>query len=751
MHLVGRRHRGLIGLLAFLMLAATIVVVAAPAQSVVVDPAVEGTVLVIAPHPDDDVITAAGITYNRPNTTIAYMTHGDSHTVVPVGTATTADPGVVLTDAGAAFVTDKVTPGLTVYNETDGSEGVIKTVDSEIKLTLEGSGLSGGTGNDWGLGDDYRIEAFIPDGIAETRQDEAVTAQGILGRTESELIFLGYPDYKLCRVWEQFDPDPTCQNYGDAPVIGGTGRTATYASRGLGGTDWHDYRMGPGVQHASYIRANMLADVVALVESVRPDHVFTTSPEDGTLDHQTTYHVVKAAMEQVHASDPDYVALLHSAVVWQNPADPILNNVWPDNPNAQSPHGAPPTPAERQALGFSGTFAPAWGDRETFSVPPALTDPSAANPKYRAIDAHASQDGMNPGSYIARFLHSDEFFWVEAIPEPTAVNDGPYQVNQGGSLSENGVLDNDTGVQLTAALKTQPSHGTVSLKTDGSFTYTHDGSTTATDSFTYRVQDPAGTFDDATVSITVKLDDPPPAPPPTGAGHTVGLVDPAMGEWHLYDDAGKELTSFFFGNPGDFPIVGDWDCDGEETPGMYRQSDGFVYLRNSNSQGVADIKFFFGDPGDVPLAGDFNGDGCDTVSIYRPAQSKVFIINELGENNGGLGEAEFSYFFGNPGDKPFVGDFNGNGEETVGLHRESTGLVYFRLTHTQGASDSQFIFGDPNDRLVAGDWNDNGAYSPALFRPSNTTSYFRYTNTAGNADATWVNGQSSWLPVSGDF
>ena len=268
---------------------------------------------------------------------------------------------------------------------------------------------------------------------------------------------------------------------------------------------------------------------------------------------------------------------------------------------------------------------------------------------------------MNPGSYIAKFLHSDEFFWVEAVPEPTAKDDGPYEVDRGAKLTVNGVLDNDVGVQLTAAVKTQPSHGTVSVKPDGSFTYTHDGSTAATDSFTYRAQDPAGTFDDATVSISVDVTVPPPPPPPTGTGHTVGLVDPAMGEWHLYDDAGKELTSFFFGNPGDFPIVGDWDCDGEESPGMYRQSDGFVYLRNSNSQGVADIKFFFGDPGDVPLAGDFNGDGCDTVSIYRPAQSKVFIINELGENNGGLGEAEFSYFFGNPGDKPFVGDFNGNG------------------------------------------------------------------------------------------
>jgi hypothetical protein len=138
------------------------------------------------------------------------------------------------------------------------------------------------------------------------------------------------------------------------------------------------------------------------------------------------------------------------------------------------------------------------------------------------------------------------------------------------------------------------------------------------------------------------------------------------------------------------------------------------------------------------------------VSIYRPSEQRFYIINELGANEGGLGAAEFSYVFGDPGDKPFVGDFNGNGEETVGLHRESTGLVYFRQTHTQGVADSQFIFGDPGDRLVAGDWNGNGVYSPALFRPSNTTMYFRYTNTQGNADAQWVGGQSPWLPISGD-
>ena len=231
--------------------------------------------------------------------------------------------------------------------------------------------------------------------------------------------------------------------------------------------------------------------------------------------------------------------------------------------------------------------------------------------------------------------------------------------------------------------------------------------------------------------------------------HTVALVDPAQGIWYLYDNAGVQLTSFFYGNPGDYPIMGDWNGDGDETPGLYRQADGFVYLRNSNSQGIADIQFFFGNPGDVPIAGDFNNDGFDTVSIYRPSNQTFYIINELGENDGGLGAAEFFYVFGNPGDKPFVGDFDGDGTETVGLHRESTGLVYFRNSHTQGNADAEFIFGNPGDRLVAGDWTGDSVFTPALFRPSDTTMYFRHTNTQGNADNEWTAGQSGWLPVSG--
>jgi Tol biopolymer transport system component len=228
----------------------------------------------------------------------------------------------------------------------------------------------------------------------------------------------------------------------------------------------------------------------------------------------------------------------------------------------------------------------------------------------------------------------------------------------------------------------------------------------------------------------------------------VGLVDSAQGLWMLRG------SRFFYGNPGDSPFVGDWDCNGTDTPGLYRQSDGFAYLRNSNTQGIADMKFYFGNPGDVPLAGDFNGDGCDTVSIYRPSEARFYVINQLGENEGGLGAAEYSFLFGNPGDKPVVGDWDRDGIDEIGLHRESTGLFYYRNTLTTGVADGEFYFGDPGDYFIAGDWGiQDGVDTPAVFRPSDVTFYFRHTLTQGNADYQfpWRGAHSRWLPVAGDF
>lgn len=232
----------------------------------------------------------------------------------------------------------------------------------------------------------------------------------------------------------------------------------------------------------------------------------------------------------------------------------------------------------------------------------------------------------------------------------------------------------------------------------------------------------------------------------------LGLVD-GSGEWSLLDNVASDAedVEFFYGDPADIPFSGDWDCDGTATPGLYRQRDGYVYLRNSNDQGPGPIRFFFGNPDDIPLAGDFDGDGCDTVSVYRPSEGRFYVINSLGQGDAAL-LADVNYAFGNPGDKPFAGDFDGNGIDDIGLHRETTGLVYMRLSHTQGVADITFTYGNPGDRIVAGDWDGNGIDTVAVYRPSDGNWYIKLANGNGVADhALHFSDSDTVRPVAGHF
>ena len=238
----------------------------------------------------------------------------------------------------------------------------------------------------------------------------------------------------------------------------------------------------------------------------------------------------------------------------------------------------------------------------------------------------------------------------------------------------------------------------------------------------------------------------PPVPVcPEGASCDVVAMVSSGAQYKIWSELvpGAPTTSFFYGNPGDVALMGDWDGDGIKTPAMYRPTNGFMYLRNSNTQGTGEIEYFYGDPSDVPLAGDWDGDGDDTLAIYRPHEGKFYIKNTLG-----TGIADYSFYFGNPGDKPFVGDFNGDGTDTVGLHRASTGYVYFRNTNTTGPADLSFFYGDPGDKILAGDWNGNGTDTVAVYRPSTGTIYFNNTNAAGQADHSLTVGTHTYALIA---
>ena len=100
----------------------------------------------------------------------------------------------------------------------------------------------------------------------------------------------------------------------------------------------------------------------------------------------------------------------------------------------------------------------------------------------------------------------------------------------------------------------------------------------------------------------------------------------------------------------------------------------------------------------------------------------------------------------------FVGDFDRDGTDSIGLHRESTGLVYFRNSHTLGTADEEFIYGNPGDQILAGEWHGGpggGVDTVGIFRSG--TFHLRFTNTPGNADEKIAYGNRSMVPIGGHF
>ena len=192
---------------------------------------------------------------------------------------------------------------------------------------------------------------------------------------------------------------------------------------------------------------------------------------------------------------------------------------------------------------------------------------------------------------------------------------------------------------------------------------------------------------------------------------------------------GAGVGRLYFGDVADVPLMGDWDCDGVDSPGVFRPSVGRVFLRDGLSSGTADRVFSFGVPGDVPLAGDFDGDGCDSVSVYRPSEGRVYVSNSLVG-----GPAEYVFYFGVPGDAPFAGDFDGDGVDTVGTYRASDGRVYFRNANSAGVAEFHFFFGNPGDQFVAGDWDGDGIDTVAAYRSSNGVLYLKNSHRTGVAD-----------------
>jgi hypothetical protein len=160
------------------------------------------------------------------------------------------------------------------------------------------------------------------------------------------------------------------------------------------------------------------------------------------------------------------------------------------------------------------------------------------------------------------------------------------------------------------------------------------------------------------------------------------------------NSGGSAQISFGYGSPNDIAVAGDWDGDGTETVGVIRgRSDGrFQWLlRNSNTSGAADISFTYGLSGpDFPVVGDWNGDGTDTPGVVRMQGAERHLAWLL-RNANTSGGANITAVYGAAPDAALVGDWNDDGTDTVGVVRGRQWLL--RNSNTTGSAQLSFTYG----------------------------------------------------------
>jgi hypothetical protein len=165
-----------------------------------------------------------------------------------------------------------------------------------------------------------------------------------------------------------------------------------------------------------------------------------------------------------------------------------------------------------------------------------------------------------------------------------------------------------------------------------------------------------------------------------------------------------------------------------------------MYYLNDSFSGRANIELAYGDHADEVYVGDWDGNGSDTLMVRRGGTFHV-------RNTATSGPADVVFSYGNPGDTVLVGDWDGNGSDTLAVRRGSTFFV--KNSVTTGTADTVFVYGDPGDTVLVGDWDGNGSDTLAVRRGS--TFFVKNSVTTGTADTVFVYGDPGDTVLVGDW
>ncbi len=165
------------------------------------------------------------------------------------------------------------------------------------------------------------------------------------------------------------------------------------------------------------------------------------------------------------------------------------------------------------------------------------------------------------------------------------------------------------------------------------------------------------------------------------------------------------------------------------------------FYLNDAWTGTANISFSWGARSDEVLVGDWNGDGKDTLMLRR---GNTFHL----KNTLASGGADKTFSYGRAKDVILVGDWNGNGKDTLAVRRRNT---YFISNNLNGGDASTTVtYGRVNDDVFVGSFSSKIAADSLAVRRGNT--YF-ITNTirSGAADRRVAYGRAGDETLVGDW
>ena len=210
-------------------------------------------------------------------------------------------------------------------------------------------------------------------------------------------------------------------------------------------------------------------------------------------------------------------------------------------------------------------------------------------------------------------------------------------------------------------------------------------------------------------------------------GSEIGLFRAGEDRWLFdVDQDGVIDLDIPYGQPPEVPgpsvpVVGDFDNDGRLDLVLYNNGSWFV---NNDDDPDFETLYTFGAAGDQPFLADIDGDGLTDGVLFSSGNRAVstWLIDYAADGLDGLPDLTVAY--GIPGDRPFVGDFNNDGQVDLGLFRNGitsgSGVPFMQFFMDfgldGGIADTEIWFGVPGDEPFLGDFDEDGRLDPGVGR-----------------------------------